>query len=105
MSTAPISFYVTGGMLRQAGEPRRYPAPPRRATLMASCPQVVPMRPLDYARLQTIGDCLQICSRLLTVAQRNQIVISNILRQALQRSGYEFAAMPPFEARHIGVLQ
>jgi hypothetical protein len=67
--------------------------------------QLVSMRPLDYARLQTIGDCLQICTRQLPLAEQNQIVISNVLRQALQRSGYEFAGLPPFEARHIGVLQ
>jgi class 3 adenylate cyclase len=52
--------------------------------------QLVSMRPLDYARLQTIGDCLDICSRLLPLADQNEIVISNILRQSLQRSGYEF---------------
>jgi hypothetical protein len=61
--------------------------------------------PLDYARLQSIGDCLHVCNRLLALAEQHQIVISNILRQALHGSGYEFAAMPPFEARHIGVLQ
>jgi class 3 adenylate cyclase len=67
--------------------------------------QLVPMRPLDFARLQTIGDCLQICARLLPVAEQNQIVISNIVRQVLRQAGYQFAALPPFEARHIGVLQ
>jgi adenylate cyclase len=67
--------------------------------------QLVSMRPLDYARLQTIGDCLQICSRLLPLADPNQIVISNMLRYTLQSTGYEFAALPPFEARNIGVLQ
>jgi class 3 adenylate cyclase len=67
--------------------------------------QLVPMRPLDYARLQTIGDCLHVCERLLSRAEQHQIVISNVLRRALKQSGYEFVAMPPFEARHIGVLQ
>jgi class 3 adenylate cyclase len=67
--------------------------------------QLVSMRPLDAARLQTIGDCLQICARLLPVAGPNEIVVSNILRQALRRSAYEFADRPPFAARHIGVLQ
>lgn len=67
--------------------------------------QLVPMRPLDYARLQTIGDCLQIASRLLPLADQNQIVISNMLRHTLQSAGYEFAALPPFEAKNIGVLQ
>src|SRR5262249_54821750 len=59
--------------------------------------QLVPMRPLDDARLQTIGDCLQICSRLLPLAAQNQIVISNMLRYTLQSAGYEFAMLPPFE--------
>jgi class 3 adenylate cyclase len=67
--------------------------------------QLVSMRPLDYARLQTIGDCLQICSRLLPLAGPGQIVISNMLRHALQNLDYDFTALPPFEAKNIGTLQ
>jgi class 3 adenylate cyclase len=67
--------------------------------------QLVSMRPLDYARLQTIGDCLQICSRLLPLASPGQIVISNMLRHALQNLDYEFTPLPPFEAKNIGILQ
>jgi class 3 adenylate cyclase len=67
--------------------------------------QLVSMRSLDYARLQTIGDCLQISSRLLPLASAGQIVISNMLRHALQNLEYEFTALPPFDAKNIGTLQ
>lgn len=67
--------------------------------------QLVSMRPMDHARLGPIGDCLDICSRLLPLADQNEIVITNVLRHTLQGSGHEFAALPPFEARNIGTIQ
>jgi adenylate cyclase len=67
--------------------------------------QLVSMRPFDSARQQTIGDCLDICARLLPLAGPGEIVASNMLQYALRGSGYEFTALPPFEARNIGLLQ
>ena len=57
------------------------------------------------AREATIGDCLDICARLLPLAGPDEAVISNVLRHRLQGAPYEFAALPPFEARNIGTLQ
>jgi len=70
--------------------------------------QLVSMRAMDHARLAAIGDCVDIADRLLALADSNEIVISNVLRHALRSNsstGYEFCALPPFEARNIGTLQ
>jgi class 3 adenylate cyclase len=67
--------------------------------------QLVPMRALDSAHVATIGDCLDICARLLPLAGPDEAVISNVLRHRLQGSPYDFLALPPFEARNIGTLQ
>ena len=67
--------------------------------------QLVSMRPMDHARLAAIGECMGISQRLLSLAGPNQIVVSNVLRHALQNTRYGFATLPPFEARNIGTLQ
>lgn len=69
--------------------------------------QLVPMRALDHARLATIGDCLDITARLLPLADQGEIVVSNVLQHALSTSGLpcELEALPPFDARSLGLLQ
>jgi class 3 adenylate cyclase len=67
--------------------------------------QLVAMRALDHARLAVIGDCLNIGSRLVARAEQGQIVLSNVLRHALQASPHEFVAQEPFEARSLGTIR
>lgn len=67
--------------------------------------QVVSMRALDDAHLTTIGDCLNIAARLLPLAAQGQIVVSNVLRNALRSSAYEFEAREPLEAHNVGTIQ
>ncbi len=69
--------------------------------------QLVPMRALDHARLATIGECLDITARLLRLADHGEIVVTNVLRHAIQSAGLpcELDALPPFEARNLGMLQ
>ncbi|HLK55855.1 MAG TPA: adenylate/guanylate cyclase domain-containing protein [Chthonomonadaceae bacterium] len=66
---------------------------------------VVTMRPLDHARLATIGDSLDISARLLKLAGPGEIVVSNVMRYALQGADYDFSAMEPTEVRSLGLLQ
>ncbi|HZO90790.1 MAG TPA: adenylate/guanylate cyclase domain-containing protein [Chthonomonadaceae bacterium] len=66
---------------------------------------LVAMRPLDYARLAAIGDCMDIAERLNGLAAPGQIILSNVLRYALRHSAYEFAALEPTEVRNLGTLQ
>jgi class 3 adenylate cyclase len=69
--------------------------------------QVVPMRALDNARLATIGDCLDITARLMPLADQGEIVVSNVLQHAIVMAGLpcELEALPPFDARSLGMLQ
>jgi len=67
--------------------------------------QLVGMRPFDPARLATIGDCIGLAARLLTVAQAGEIVVSNVLQRALDSGVSRFEPLPPLEARNMGPLQ
>jgi adenylate cyclase len=67
--------------------------------------QLVTMRALDHARLAMIGDCLNIAGRLVARADQGQIMVSNVLRHAVQATPYEFVPQEPFEARSIGTIR
>jgi class 3 adenylate cyclase len=69
--------------------------------------QIVPMRALDNARLATIGDCLDITARLVPLADQGEIVVSNVLQHAIATAGLpcDLEALPPFDARSLGMLQ
>jgi adenylate cyclase len=67
--------------------------------------QLVTMRALDHARLALIGDCLNIAGRLVARADQGEIMISNVLRYALQSGPYECIPQEPFDARSIGTIR
>lgn len=67
--------------------------------------QLVSMRAFDHARLAALGDCLNIAGRLLPVAGPGEIVVSNVVRQALSASSYEFVEREPFEAHNVGTIR
>jgi class 3 adenylate cyclase len=67
--------------------------------------QLVTMRALDHARLALIGDCLNIAGRLVARADQGQIMLSNVLRHAIQDAPYDLIPQEPFEARSIGTIR
>lgn len=67
--------------------------------------QLVPMRSLDHSRLAVVADCLNIAARLQPEAAPHEIVVSNVLRHALQASPHEFIEREPFEAHNIGTIR
>jgi class 3 adenylate cyclase len=67
--------------------------------------QLVSMRALDHARLAVIGDCMNLASRLTAAAGQNEIVVSNVLRYALQAEPLGFTELEPVEAKNIGMVR
>jgi adenylate cyclase len=65
---------------------------------------VAPMRAFDHARVALLGDPMNIAGRLLPVARSGEIVISNVLRYALQSSACEFDQLEPVEAHNVGTI-
>ncbi len=67
--------------------------------------QLVTLRALDNAHLGVIGDCLNLAARLLPVAGPGEVVVSNVFRQALAASAFEFADCPPLDAKNLGSVR
>jgi class 3 adenylate cyclase len=67
--------------------------------------QLVEPRAFDRARLEVIGECLNIAGRLLALASQNEIMVSNVAHQALLSSPYEFVEQEPFQAHNVGTIR
>ena len=67
--------------------------------------QILAMRALDQARPAVIGDCINMAKRLASLAGPGQIVVSNVVRHALQSSDYELVEREPFDAHNVGLIR
>jgi adenylate cyclase len=65
--------------------------------------QVLSLRPLSRTHMGVIGDSINLAARLNTVAECEDIVVSNTLYQRLPDTlRAEFQELPPVEAKNIG---
>lgn len=63
---------------------------------------LVAQRPFDVAHLGVFGDCMNVASRLLHTAGPDEIVISNVLRQALADDTYTYEERPTVDMKNYG---
>jgi len=68
--------------------------------------QVLPLRPLSRTHMGVIGDSINLAARLNTVAECEEIVVSNTFYQRLSDTlRAEFQELPPVEAKNIGRIR
>jgi class 3 adenylate cyclase len=67
--------------------------------------QLLTLRALDFARLGMIGDCMNLAARLLPLAGPGEIVVSNVLQQAMRRLDFEFTERPSVDAKNLGSVR
>jgi class 3 adenylate cyclase len=64
---------------------------------------VLSLRPLSRTHMGVIGDSINLAARLNTVAECEEIVVSNTFYQRLPDTlRAEFQGLPPVEAKNIG---
>jgi class 3 adenylate cyclase len=68
--------------------------------------QIVALRPFSRLHIGAIGDCINVASRLLTLAGPSEIVLSNTFHQALEeRSQSRCQEIEAVEARNVGRIK
>lgn len=65
---------------------------------------LVSQRPFDVGHLGVFGDSMNVASRLLHTAGPDEIVISNVLRQALSDDHYAYAERPTVDLKNYGPI-
>ena len=63
---------------------------------------LVAQRPFDVGHLGAFGDCINVASRLLHTAGPDEIVLSNVLRQALSDDEYSYEERPTIDIKNYG---
>lgn len=66
---------------------------------------LVAQRPFDVSHLGAFGDCLNIAARLVHEAGPDEIVVSNVLRQALSDGPYACEERSEVEIRNLGTVK
>lgn len=64
----------------------------------------IPENPDGSGPLHAIGECINLCSRLQTLAEPNTVVISNRLRSRYYPYDDSFHELPPTDAKNIGEI-
>jgi class 3 adenylate cyclase len=68
--------------------------------------QIVSLRPFSRLHVGAIGDCINVASRLLTLAGPGEVVLSNAFYQKLdERSQARCAEVEPVDARNVGRIR
>jgi len=68
--------------------------------------QIVSLRPFSRLHIGAIGDCINVASRLLTLAGPSEVVLSNAFHQRLEEHNQaRCAEIEPVEARNVGRIR
>jgi class 3 adenylate cyclase len=68
--------------------------------------QIVSLRPFSRSQMGAVGDNINTAARLMSVADPNEIVISNAFRNCLTAESQRiFSEMAPIEAKNIGSVR
>ena len=68
--------------------------------------QIVSLRPFSRMHIGAIGDCINVASRLLTLAGPSEVVMSNAFHQSLPEPAQaRCSEIEPVEARNVGRIR
>ena len=68
--------------------------------------QIVSLRPFSRLHIGAIGDCINVASRLLSLAGPGEVVLSNAFHQQLdERHQARCAEIEPIDARNVGRIR
>jgi adenylate cyclase len=68
--------------------------------------QIVSLRPFSRLHIGAIGDCINVASRLLTLAGPGEVVLSNAFHQRLDEQGQgRCTEIDPVDARNVGRIR
>jgi class 3 adenylate cyclase len=68
--------------------------------------QIVSLRPFSRLHIGAIGDCINVASRLLSLAGPGEVVLSNAFHQQLdERHQARCSEIEPIDARNVGRIR